>query len=76
MKAQEILQKSWTQVFGAAPPEERERTLMSIRGWDSVRMVHLIVDIEKQVGRRFTSAELVKLKTLQDLQTLIDTHLR
>jgi acyl carrier protein len=40
--------------------------------WDSLSHVRVLVAVEKEFGVRFRSLEVIRLKNLGDLQTLVD----
>ncbi len=43
-----------------------------VPGWDSLRHVALLTTIEEEYGVRFRSLEVLKLKSVGELQALID----
>jgi len=49
-----------------------ETKAFEVPGWDSLRHVELLTKIEEEFGVRFKSLEVVKLKSVGDLQALID----
>lgn len=48
-------------------------TADQVPGWDSLRHVGILTAIEKEYGIRFRSLEVIRLKNIGQLQTLIDT---
>jgi acyl carrier protein len=53
-----------------------ETTAAQIPGWDSLMHVNVIIAIEKHFDVRFRSIEVLKLKTIGDLQRLVDSKLK
>jgi acyl carrier protein len=54
----------------------QDRTLATeVPGWDSLRHVDVIMAVEKGFGIRFKSVEVLKLKNIGDLQSLVDLKL-
>ena len=51
---------------------EDETTATSVPGWDSLSHVRVISAIEDAFGVRFQTAEIVRLKSVGQLQALID----
>jgi len=47
-------------------------TADQVPGWDSLRHVSILAAIEKEYGIRFRSLEIIRLKNIGQLQTLID----
>ena len=47
-----------------------------VPGWDSLSHVNVILAVEKHFQVRFKSAEILRLKSVGDLQRLVDTKLR
>lgn len=43
-----------------------------VPGWDSLRHIELIAAVEREYGVRFRALEVLGLKSLGDLQALID----
>jgi acyl carrier protein len=43
-----------------------------VPGWDSLSHINVIVAVEKHFNLRFKSIEVLKLKTVGDLQKIID----
>jgi acyl carrier protein len=52
-----------------------ETRAYDVPGWDSLSHIRVIVAIEKEYGLRFTTLELLRLKNVGDLQTLLDKKL-
>jgi acyl carrier protein len=48
-------------------------TAPQVPGWDSLNHINVIVAVEKHFNLRFKSIEVLKLKTVGDLQKLIDS---
>ena len=53
-----------------------ETTAPQVPGWDSLNHINVIVAVEKQFNLRFRSIEVLKLKTVGDLQKLIDSKIK
>ena len=53
-----------------------ETTAPQVPGWDSLNHINVIVAVEKQFNLRFRSIEVLKLKTVGDLQKLIDLKIK
>lgn len=51
---------------------EESTTADKVPGWDSLRHVAILAAIEKEYGIRFRSLEIIRLKNIGQLQTLID----
>jgi acyl carrier protein len=49
-----------------------DTTAAQVPGWDSLNHVRILSAIEKAYGIRFRSLEVIRLKTVGDLQQLID----
>jgi len=47
-------------------------TADKVPGWDSLRHVAILSAIEKEYGVRFRSLEVIRLKNVGQLQTLVD----
>jgi acyl carrier protein len=51
-----------------------EQTIASqVPGWDSLSHVNVILAVEKRFDVRFSSREVLKLKSIGDLQRLVDS---
>ena len=46
-----------------------------VPGWDSLSHMNVILNVEKKFGVRFKNLEVLKLKTVGDLQRLVDLKL-
>lgn len=44
-----------------------------VPGWDSLSHIGVLVAVEKEYGIRFKTSEVLRLKNLADLQTLVDS---
>jgi acyl carrier protein len=47
-------------------------TAAMVPGWDSLRHVRIIMAVEESFGIRFRTLEVIRLKNVGELQTLID----
>ena len=47
-------------------------TANMVPGWDSLRHVRIIMAIEEDFGIRFRTLEVIRLRNIGDLQTLVD----
>jgi acyl carrier protein len=45
--------------------------LQDIPGWDSLKMVQLVLRLEKSLGRELEESEMETLATIQDVDTLL-----
>ena len=53
-----------------------DRTTASmVPGWDSLSHVTVIAAVEDEFGVHFRTTEILRLKTVQDLQALVDRKL-
>jgi len=50
-----------------------EMKASDVPGWDSLNHVNVILAVEKHFNVRFKSAEILRLKTVGDLQRLVQT---
>jgi acyl carrier protein len=50
-----------------------DTTAPQVPGWDSLSHINVIVAVEKHFNLRFKSIEVLKLKTVGDLQKLVDS---
>jgi len=57
---------------GPLPQLTSELALGDIPGWDSVRMVRLVVSLEEKLGRQLDDAELESIETVADVEKLIE----
>lgn len=48
-------------------------TADTIPGWDSLRHVEVIAAVEAEFGVRFRTLEVLRLRTIGDLQRLVDS---
>jgi acyl carrier protein len=46
-----------------------------VPGWDSLKHVELLAAVEEEYGLRFRAFDVLRLKNVGDLQTLIDSKL-
>jgi acyl carrier protein len=53
-----------------------ETAAFQVPGWDSLNHVIIIAAIEKEYGVRFAITEILRLKNIGDLQTLLDNKVR
>jgi len=62
------------EVFGdAAPPLRAELSAEDVPGWDSVKMVNIILAVEQHFSVRLRSREVDKLRNVGDLATLVQS---
>jgi acyl carrier protein len=52
---------------------DEQTTASQVPGWDSLSHVNVIVAVEKQFKVRFSNLEVLRLKTVSDLQRLVDS---
>lgn len=45
-----------------------------VPGWDSLKHVEILSAVEEEYGIRFRAVEVLRLKSIGDLQTLIDSR--
>jgi acyl carrier protein len=66
-------------ILGALRLDEWEFTdatvASDVPGWDSLSHINLVVAVEKHFGVRFKGVEVLKLKSVGDLQRLVDSKL-
>jgi acyl carrier protein len=56
--------------------ELTDSTLASeVPGWDSLSHINVVLAVEKHFGVRFKNIEVIRLKSVGDLQQLIDSKL-
>ena len=70
------LQKIISRLFNV--PAEKitaDTTARDVDGWDSLSHVQLIDKVEKFYNVRFSFSEVMMLRTVGDLQTLLEKHL-
>jgi len=53
----------------------RQTTAKDVEGWDSMMHVNLIVKIERELGFKFKSSEVMGFKNVGDMVDAIDSHL-
>jgi len=54
-----------------------DQTLASeVPGWDSLSHVNVILAVEKHFQVRFKGSEILRLKSIGDLQRLVDTKVK
>jgi acyl carrier protein len=49
-----------------------DQPLMDIPGWDSLKMVRLVLRIEDALDRQLEESEVEKLESVADIQNLLD----
>ena len=69
-----------TQIFRAILENDgivlmAETTADDVPGWDSMNHIFLVVEIERQLGIKFRTAEMEELKNVGELVQLIATKL-
>ena len=52
---------------------DEQTTASELPGWDSLSHVNVILAVEKRFKVRFSNREVLKLKTIGDLQRLVDS---
>ena len=52
----------------------RTTTADSVPGWDSLKHVEILAAVEQEYGVRFRAVEILRLKSIGDLQALIDSR--
>jgi acyl carrier protein len=57
-------------------PIEESTTAPMVPGWDSLRHIRVLCAIEELYGVRFKTLEVLRLKNVGDLQSLVDSKLR
>ena len=66
-----------TTILGALNLDDWEfddqTTASQVPGWDSLSHVNVILAVEKRFKIRFSNLEVLKLKTIGDLQRLVDS---
>lgn len=68
------LKKTILGVLNLEDWELNEQTTASeVPGWDSLSHVNVILAVEKRFGIRFSNLEILRLKSVGDLQRLVDT---
>lgn len=56
-------------------PLEDATTAPQVPGWDSLSHVRVLTAVENEFGVRFRSLEVLRLKSVGDLQALVDRKL-
>jgi acyl carrier protein len=54
---------------------DRHTTAADVDGWDSLAHVTLLINVEKEFGVKFSSADVARLKSVGDLEDLIDSRM-
>ena len=54
---------------------QEETIAPQVPGWDSLNHINIILAVEKHFGIKFKSIELLRLKSVGDLQKLVDSKL-
>ena len=57
-------------------PIEETTTAPMVPGWDSLRHIRVLCAIEESYGIRFKTLEVLRLRNVGDLQTLVDSKIR
>lgn len=61
-------------------PDEYDFSTVSkayeVPGWDSLKHAEVLVGVEEEYGVRFKALEAIRLKSIQDLQDLVDRKTR
>lgn len=55
---------------GSLPPESTP--LRAIKGWDSLKHVLLVIELEKRLKTQLTAEEIQRLNTLADVRELVE----
>jgi acyl carrier protein len=50
-----------------------DTTAVEVPGWDSLNHINVILAVEKEYGIRFKNVEVLRLKNLGELQSLVNT---
>jgi acyl carrier protein len=56
-------------------PIDEKTTAPMVPGWDSLRHIRVLCAIEESYGIRFRTLEVLRLKNIGDLQSLVDSKL-
>lgn len=48
-----------------------ETRLADVRGWDSLQMVRLVIQLETRLGRELTDTELENLESISDVKRIL-----
>ena len=57
-------------------PIEETTTAPMVPGWDSLRHIRVLCAIEESYGIRFKTLEVLRLRNVGDLQTLVESKIR
>ena len=57
-------------------PIEETTTAPMVPGWDSLRHIRVLCAIEESYRIRFKTLEVLRLRNVGDLQTLVDSKIR
>lgn len=49
-----------------------ETRLADVRGWDSLQMVRLVIQLETRLGRELTDTELENLESISDVKRILN----
>jgi acyl carrier protein len=52
---------------------DEQTTASQVPGWDSLSHVNVILAVEKRFGIRFSNVEMLRLRSVGDLQRLVDS---
>ncbi len=65
---------AWTLIIDIAqrdlPPVDDETPLQNIGGWDSLKVVELVLRLENQFNRELSESEIESLATVGDVKAL------
>jgi acyl carrier protein len=68
-----------TAILGALRLDEWDLTdatvATEVPGWDSLSHINVVLAVEKRFGVRFKGVEVLRLKSVGDLQRLVDSKL-
>jgi acyl carrier protein len=74
-----ISQELKTVILGALKLDDWEiidtTTASDVPGWDSLSHINVILAVEKHFGIRFKGADVLRLKSVGDLQRAIDSKM-
>jgi acyl carrier protein len=56
-------------------PIDEKTTAPTVPGWDSLRHIRVLCAIEESYGIRFRTLEVLRLKNVGELQSLVDSKL-
>jgi acyl carrier protein len=56
-------------------PIDEKTTAPMVPGWDSLRHIRVLCAIEESYGIRFRTLEVLRLKNVGELQSLVDSKL-